>query len=266
MLRQISLQDSVVYGPIQSRRLGSSLGINLLPLSYKLCSSNCVYCQYSWTPTARPGYGWGRAGEHGAEPIKRAAELLTLIEQAFQGLAEAGTPVDCITLAGNGEPTLHPDLEEVILGIKALRDRCFPRAKVGILSDSTQVHRPKVAQALQRLDVRYMKLDAGDEATWRAVDKPLGDADWSRMLEGLRKLPDIVLQSMFIQGSCDNTTPEQIDRWIDVVAGIRPLAAQVYTIDRAPADAGVAKVPLARLEAIASLLTRRTGIPAEVYD
>ena len=255
MLRQISLQDSVVYGPIQSRRLGSSLGINLLPLSYKLCSSNCVYCQYSWTPA-----------EHGAEPVKRAAELLTRIEQAFQELLEAGTTVDCITLAGNGEPTLHPDLEDVILGVKALRDRYFPRAKVGILSDSTQVHRPKVFQALQQLDVRYMKLDAGDEQTWRAIDKPLGDADWSRMLGGLRNLPNVILQSMFIQGNSDNTAPEQIDRWVDVVAGIKPLAVQVYTIDRAPADSGVTKVPLERLDAIAALLRQRTGIPAEVYD
>jgi len=255
MLRQISLQDSVVYGPIQSRRLGSSLGINLLPLSYKLCSSNCVYCQYSWTPP-----------EHGAEPIKRAAELLTLIEQAFQELTEAETPVDCITLAGNGEPTLHPDLEEVILGIKALRDRDFPHAKMGILSDGTQAHRPKVARALALLDARYMKLDGGDEETWRLIDKPLGAASWPRLLATLKQLPDIILQSMFVQGTCDNTAPEQIDRWIDVVAGIRPLSVQVYTIDRAPADAGITKVPLKRLEEIAELLTQRTAVPAEVYD
>lgn len=255
MLRQISLQDSIVYGPIQSRRLGSSLGINLLPLSYKLCSSNCVYCQYSWTPA-----------EHGAEPIKRAAELLTRIEQAFQEFRDTGIPVDCITLAGNGEPTLHPDLEELVIGLKALRDRYFSHAKAGILSDGTQAHRPKVFRALALLDARYMKLDGGDEETWRLIDKPLGDADWPRLLVTLKQLPDIILQSMFIQGTCDNTREDQVSRWVDVVGDIKPLSVQVYTVDRAPADAGIMKVPLERLEAIAALLTQRTGIPAEVYD
>ena len=255
MLRQISLQDSVVYGPVQSRRLGSSLGINPLPVSYKLCSSNCVYCQYGWTLPSHP-----------TEAVKRAPELLALIEEAFQEHAERGTPVDCITLAGNGEPTLHPDLEELIAGIKRLRDRYFPFAKVGILSDATQAHRPEVGRALQQLDVRYMKLDAGDETTWRAINLPLGDADWTRMIEALKRLPDIVLQSLFIQGSYDNTDEQHIERWIGLVAALRPLSVQVYTVDRAPADAGVVKVPRERLETIAARLTARTGIPAEVYE
>lgn len=255
MLRQITLQDSVVYGPVPSRRLGSSLGINPLPVSYKLCSSNCVYCQYSWTPTS-----------HELERIQRAAELLTDIEAAFRHHAEQGTPVDCITLAGNGEPTLHPDLEELIVGTKALRDQHFPLAKVGILSDATQIHRPEVARALAQLDVRYMKVDGGDEATWRAVTQPQGSADWTRMIDALKRLPAITLQSMFIQGSVDNTTDDHIDRWIALVGELRPLSVQVYTIDRAPADARVTKVPLAMLHSIAERLTTRTDISAEVYE
>ena len=254
MLRQISLQDSVVYGPIQSRRLGSSLGINILPLSYKLCSSNCVYCQYGWTlPT------------HPHEPIKRAPELLELIEDAFQDFAERGTSVDCITLAGNGEPTLHPDLDALIDGVKQLRDRYFPTAKVGILSDATQLQRPQVRAALQQLDVRYMKFDAGDEAMWRMINDPLGRADWTDMLTSLKQLPNVVLQCMFIQGSFDNTGAEHLEHWMGLVGELKPLAVQVYTVDRAPADPGIEKVPQARLEAIASELTERTGIPTEVY-
>ena len=244
-----------MYGPVQSRRLGSSLGINPLPVSYKLCSSNCVYCQYGWTPSTHP-----------AESITRAPELLELIEEAFQEHVKLGTPVDCVTLAGNGEPTLHPDLEALIVGIKRLRDRYFPSAKVGILSDATQLHRPEVARALQQLDVRYMKVDAGDEATWRRINLPLGDARWTRMLDGLKALPDIILQSMFIQGSYDNTDEAHVEHWIELVASLRPLSVQVYTIDRAPADAGIVKAPRQRLEAIAARLTERTNIPAEVYD
>ena len=255
MLRQISLQDSIVYGPIQSRRLGSSLGINLLPTSYKLCSSNCVYCQYGWTePDAKT-----------TETIRRAPELLEQMHDEFHAIAARKVAVDCLTLAGNGEPTQHPDLEAIVVGTKQLRDRWFPKAKVGILSDSTQIHRPRVFQALAALDERYMKLDAGDEATWRRINLPLGRADWPTMIDALKRLPQIVLQAMFVHGSHDNTEPAHIDRWVRLVGEIRPLSVHVYTVDRAPADAGITKVPAERLQAIADQLTSATGIAADVF-
>ncbi len=174
--------------------------------------------------------------------------------------------MDCVTLAGNGEPTLHPDLEELIAGLMQLRDRYFPKARVGILSDATQVHRSEVACALRLLDDRYMKLDAGTEAMWRTINLPLGGTNWNTMITGLKALPDIVLQSLFINGSYDNTQDDHIDAWVDLVGTIRPLSVQVYTVDRAPADVGITKVPEARLQAIAERLIARTGIPAQVYD
>ena len=255
MPETIPLQDSVVYGPIASRRLGDSLGINLLPLTHKICSSNCVYCQYGWTaPGGSP------------ERLKRAAELLTEIEPAFQRLCTGGTRVDCITLAGNGEPTLHPDLVEVIRGVKGLRDRYFPGAAVGILSDATQAMHPPVRYALSLLDARYLKFDAADEATWRRINKPMGPISFPAMLEALRTIPDIVLQSMFIQGSCDNTDAPHVAAWIDAVGSIRPRSVQVYTVDRGTADPGITEVPRAQLQDIADRLTAATGIPAEVFD
>lgn len=198
--------------------------------------------------------------------IKRAGELIPLIEKSFQRFADESVPVDCITFAGNGEPTLHPDLEELVGEVKRLRDRYYAKAQVGILSDATQAHRPAVARALRALDVRYMKCDGGDEATWRRVTQPSGGAEWTTMIAALKNLPDITLQSMFVQGSVDNTQPAHIDAWIELVRAIRPLSVQVYTVDRAPADAGIVKVPAARLEEIAGLLTQRTDIPTEVYD
>src|SRR3989338_1611965 len=225
----IPLQDTVVYGPIHSRRLGNSLGINVMPVSHKVCSSNCVYCQYGWT---MPGNASG-------ERLKRAAALLTEIEEAFRAHANAGTPVDCITLAGNGEPTLHPDLEELVAGIKRLRDQCFPRAGVGILTDATQITRPGVRRALALLDVRYMKFDAANEATWKRINLPLTNVSFSAIVEGLREMPDIILQSMFIQGSYDNTDAAHIARWVDAVGAIKPLSVQVYTIDRGTAAPGI---------------------------
>jgi wyosine [tRNA(Phe)-imidazoG37] synthetase (radical SAM superfamily) len=255
MPETIPLQETVVYGPIHSRRLGHSLGINPLPPSHKVCSSNCVYCQYGWTlPGPSP------------ERLKRAPELLAEIEQAFRAHAQARTPVDCITLAGNGEPTLHPELLELVVGIRRLRDRHFPGAPIGILSDSTQVTRPRVRQALLLLDARYMKFDAADEATWRRINLPLGDTDFQGMIEGLRALPDVVLQSMFIQGSFDNTDDAHLRAWVEAVGLIRPRAVHVYTVDRGTAAPGIREVPRETLQAIADGLTAATGIPADVYD
>ena len=255
MLKKISLQNSIVYGPVKSRRLGSSLGINMLPTSYKLCSSDCVYCQYGRT-----------LSEHPAQKITSAADLLSSIKDSFELIAMEKVRIDAITLSGNGEPTLHPELLEIILGLKKLRDSFFPKAKLGILSDSTQAHRTEVAKALGELDVRYMKLDAGDEETWRKIDNPLGDADFNRMVEALKNLPDIILQSMFVQGAFDNTSALQIENWIRTVKYISPKLVHVYSIDRAPAEASLHKVSRRVLASIANELTNKTGIPAQIFD
>ena len=251
----IPLQDAAVYGPIRSRRFGSSLGINVLPVSQKICSSNCVYCQYGWTLPSAP-----------AERLKRAPELLRDIEQAFRRHVDARTSVDCITLAGNGEPTLHRDLVELVLGIKRLRDRYFPGAPVGILSDATRLVRPRVRRALELLDVRCMKFDAADEATWKRINAPLGPTDFDAMVDALKALPDVVLQSMFIQGAIDNTDEAHLRVWVEAVGAIKPRAVQVYTIDRPTAADGLRAVPLEQLQAIADRLAAATGIHADVFD
>jgi len=255
MPQTIPLQDATVYGPIRSRRLGASLGINILPVSHKVCSSNCVYCQYGWTPSTPSN-----------ERLKRAPVLLEEIADAFERHALEGTAVDCITLAGNGEPTLHPDLFVLTIGIKQLRDRYFPNAHVGILTDATQITRPQVRRALELLDVRYMKFDAADEATWRRINGPLGSTSFQEMLQALRSVPDIILQSMFIQGSYDNTDESHVRTWIEVVGSITPRSVQVYTVDRGTAAEGIQEVPREKLQAIADRLTAATAIPADVFD
>ncbi|MBI2174563.1 MAG: radical SAM protein [Candidatus Omnitrophica bacterium] len=251
----IPLQDSVVYGPIASRRFGNSLGINVLPTDRKVCSSNCVYCQYGWT----------LAGA-GKEPLKRAPELLIQIQQGLKAHVDSKTQVDCLTLAGNGEPTLHPELLELVVGIKQLRDRFFPKAPVGILSDATQIHRPRVRQALELLEVRCLKFDAADEHTWRRINDPLGPIDFNRMLEELHSLPEIILQSMFIQGNFDNTDEPHLKVWIKAVGKIKPKTVQVYTVDRGTAADGIQKVSKRTLQEIANRLHTATGILAEVYE
>ena len=266
MPHTIALQETTVYGPIHSRRLGDSLGINVLPTSHKVCSSNCVYCQYGWT-LPRPQFNQtGGPGNGSGERLKRAPVLLAEIEEGFRSHAAAQTPVDCITLAGNGEPTLHPDLMELVVGLKQLRDRYFPSASVGILTDATQITRPRVRQALALLDVRYMKFDAADEATWKRINLPLTNVSFSAIIEGLREMPDIILQSMFIQGSYDNTDDAHIEQWVHAVGAIKPLSVHVYTIDRGTAAPGIFEVPHDTLQGIADRLTAATGIPADVFD
>ena len=259
----IPLQEAAVYGPIRSRRLGSSLGINVLPVSHKVCSSNCVYCQYGWTPSPKSLVGGPGRSE---ERLKRAPELLSEIAEAFERHAQARTPVDCITLAGNGEPTLHPDLLELVVGLKRLRDTHFPSAAVGILTDATQMTRPAVREALALLDARYMKFDAADETTWRRINDPLGNTSFTAMMEALRAMPDIILQSMFIQGSFDNTNESHVRTWIDAVGSIKPVSVQVYTVDRGTAAEGITEVPRETLQGIADRLTTATGVPADVFD
>lgn len=243
-----------MYGPIHSRRLGYSLGINPLPASYKFCDFDCVYCQYGWTPEKGTG-----------EKIKRAPELLAEIRTAFEHHKAAGTPVNCITIAGNGEPTIHPDFLALARGLAALRNEFYPGVKIGILSDSSQAYRPEIREALLLLDERYMKLDGGKESVLK-VNKPRGNFDYDRMIESLISLSDIVIQSLFMQGSFDNTKPEDIQEWIRVVAEIRPREVQVYSIDRGPADPGLIKVSVSRLREIASACEKATGIRSVVFE
>jgi len=251
----LPLQDAAVYGPIHSRRFGSSLGINPLPLSYKFCDFDCVYCQYGWTPEKGTG-----------EKVKRAPELISEITRSFENHKKSGTPVDCITVAGNGEPTIHPDFPKLMGGLIRVRDEIFPGVKIGILSDSSQAHRPEIRGALEMLDERCMKLDAGTPEKIQKINKPRGDFDFDRMVNALRQMRKIVIQTLFVQGSHDNTGQEDLDKWIETLGFIQPKEVQVYSIDRGPADPNLKEVSLNQLKQIAETCQSMTGIPTIVFE
>ena len=255
-----ALQSGTVYGPIHSRRYGHSLGINPLPVSYKFCDFDCVYCQYGWTP--RPGSDVRKTDER----LKSAAQLLSEIETSFTHMIAQGTPVNVITIAGNGEPTLHPEFLNLVRGLGRLRDQYYPGVRIGILSDSSQCHRAEIKQGLELLEDRCMKLDAGNEATIERVNKPVGGFDLKRTLEALRALDRVIVQAMFVCGDYDNTQDEDIQSWIKAVCFVRPISVQVYTIDRPPADRDLRPVPQDRLSAIAKRLESESGIRTEVFD
>jgi wyosine [tRNA(Phe)-imidazoG37] synthetase (radical SAM superfamily) len=249
----IPLQSDVVYGPVRSRRLGRSLGINVLPRGTKTCNFNCCYCQYGWTPPP------SRRNGAGAWPSPIA---LTAAVEAALGREPR---VDRLTLAGNGEPTLYPMLGELVGRLQEVRANRAPQARLAILSNSSTAGEPRVAEALARIDECYMKLDAGDDSTLRAING--SPVSLGRIVDALAGLTGIVLQSMFVRDPgrrMDNTTAARLDRWLEAVARIRPQAVHIYSIDREPAWYQLKSVPLEELRRIARQV-ESVGIPAWVF-
>lgn len=258
-LKTLPLQSGIIYGPVRSRRLGLSLGINLLPSCYKLCSFNCLYCQYGWTP---------KPTLHPTQQIKDLpppGEVSTALERSLQQMSRQKTKIDSITFCGNGEPTLHPDLREIVQAAKHLRDTYLPQVKLAILSNSSTVGREEVREALDMLDMRVMKLDAGSEELVRQVNWPAPPFYLGEVVTGLKRLRDVILQSLFLQGRVCNSDPDSVELWIEKVREIGPLLVQVYTLDRGTADKRIWKVSIPTLQWIARQVHWQAGIHAEVY-
>ena len=245
------LFDSIVYGPIRSRRLGVSLGVNLMPTTAKLCTFDCVYCECGWNqPISHPQLPT-------REQVRDALEsqLLTLDVQP-----------DVITFSGNGEPTLHPDFLGIIQDTCALRDQYCPNAKVSVLSNSTQLGRKDVVEALLLCDNRILKLDSAIDTTMQLIDKPVNQhltvaqiVQWISLFEG-----NFTLQTCFLRGEyegrvIDNTTPEELSAWYQIVDILHPKQVMIYVIDRATPLQTLSKVPADEMEAIAAPL-REKGI------
>ncbi|MFQ5851299.1 MAG: radical SAM protein [Candidatus Binatia bacterium] len=244
---------------MSSRRLGLSLGINLLPPAYKLCSFNCLYCQYGWTykPTLHL--------THQLKDLPRTEEISVVLERSLQDIIRRGTKVDSITLSGNGEPTLHPDLAEIIGRAKTLRNTYLPNAKLAILSNSSTVSKKEVRDALEMLDMKVMKLDAGSEELMRQLNGPSPPLYLGEIVAGLKKLREVVLQSLFVQGRVTNADPNSLQHWIEKVKEIQPILVQVYTLDRVPAERRLWRVNLPTLQWIARQVYWQAGVKAEVY-
>ncbi len=253
------LQEGIVYGPVRSRRLGQSLGINILPRNVKLCTFNCSYCQYGWTRTT--AHNPRGAGDVWPSPASIAKAVGLRLRRAMA----TGEAVHRLTLAGNGEPTLHPEFGEVVSRLRTLRDDIQRGLPIAVLSNSSTLDRPGVVSALARVDERYMKLDAGDSAILRRVNATTLSVD--QLVEGLRRVGDVVIQSMFVRdrlGRIDNAGDVAVAAWIGALKRIAPLRVQVYSIDRAPAWPYLQAVPAARLEEIARR-AKAAGLEADVF-
>lgn len=222
-----SLYDNIIFGPIRSRRLGLSLGVNLLPIDSKLCSFDCIYCECGWND------------EHpGKRRFNAREDVRTMLDETLQKMVAQGTPPDVITFAGNGEPTLHPDFESIIEDTIALRDKHCPGAKVSVLSNATQIHREDVRRALLCVDNNILKLDSAFDATVQLMNKPQGAYTVARTVELLKAFEgNLIVQTMFLRGEylgqrVDNTTEEEVSAWLRLVEEIRPKQVMVYSLDR----------------------------------
>ena len=240
------LREDTVFGPIFSRRLGSSLGINLLPREGKICSFDCIYCECGWN---RDGLADKR--------IPSADEVRSALEAKLSGLAERHTKIDSITFSGDGEPTLNPEFPRIIDDTLGLRDRYCPGTKVSVLSNATRVHIPEVLRALRKVDNPIMKIDAPTDELVQKINRPAPGYSLQRVVEALRGFEgDFVLQTMFL--SCpyfDSSSPEVLDGWKRIVRKLRPRGIMVYTIDRPTPEQGLEKFSGERLrELVADLI------------
>ncbi len=222
------MRETLVFGPIYSRRLGSSLGINLLPEKGKLCNFDCIYCECGWNKDGR-----------GDTRIPTAEELRIALEAKLRACREGGERIDSITFSGDGEPTLNPAFPSIVDITLSLRDRLYPEAKVSVLSNATRLDDPAVFAALRKVDNPILKLDAADDASVRVVNRPQGRYRVADVVAGMRRFEgDFILQTMFLRGpGFDSSAPEVLLPWMDVVRDLHPRKVMVYTLAReAPAQ------------------------------
>ena len=224
--------DDVVFGPIFSRRLGSSLGVNILPSKGKLCNFDCVYCECGWN---KDGIADRRFPTY--------EEILTAFEDKMSSLSAEGTKVDSITFSGNGEPTMHPDFPKIVDAVLECRDRFFPDSKVSVLSNAFLVGRPAVAEALKRVDNPILKIDASSDELIYKINKPQGVYSLEDVIDNLKTFDgNFVLQTMFLRSDdFDAQEKMALEHWLNIVRELRPREIMVYTIDRETPDKSLAK-------------------------
>jgi len=253
------LFHDMIFGPVHSRRLGISLGVNVLPEHNKFCSFNCIYCECGWTRSKLDD-----AVYHSRNDIREA------LDARCKELYELKAAPDAITFAGNGEPTLHPDFAGIIDDTVAIRDTYFPSAKVVVLSNSTTAGDPKILNALQKVDP-IMKLDAGTEAMYRSINKPLLPISLEEIVNSLCAFKGaLTIQTLFLKTEfhgkmVDNTTEEEVSQWLGHLKKINPRLVMIYPIDREAPDKNIDKLDHASLEAIAARV-RAEGIDVKVFD
>ena len=257
---QTVLFHSTIFGPIHSRRLGVSLGVNLSPDDGKVCSFDCLYCE--------AGFNSQGKGTTGLPPREKVCRDL---ENKLKSMSDNGETLDVITFSGNGEPTLHPDFPGIIYDTMKLRDRFFPNAKVSVLSNSTRIFNPAITEALKKVDNNILKLDSAIEPTMRMIDQPVSkEFTVEKVVEGLKQFRDnAIIQTMMLRGEhegkrVDNTTEDEIEALIRAYKEVGPREVMLYSLDRSTPEEKLVKVEKGELEKIGKRIEEETGIKVQV--
>lgn len=254
------LFDDLIFGPVYSRRLGVSLGINLLPVNNKYCNFNCVYCECGWTEK-----------DNGIKIVlPKRTNFKTQLENKLKDLQGTVNEPDAITFAGNGEPTIHPDFAGIIDDTIEARNIYAPKAAISILSNASMLHKPKINEALKKVDKNIQKLDSGIEKTFHIINQASSGITLDKIIENLIAFNGkLIIQTLFVRGEyngeiIDNTTNIEIEAWLKVLTKINPEYVMIYGIDRGTPAKGLIKVPKNELDAIAGR-AENMGISTKVY-
>ncbi|WP_066633613.1 radical SAM protein [Labilibacter marinus] len=253
------LFDKIIFGPVQSRRLGVSLGINLLPVNKKICTFDCIYCEC--------GFNGEQAGIITKMPTRE--EVKTELKQVLTKMQDDKQEPNVITFAGNGEPTMHKDFESIIDDTIELRNSFFPEARIAVLSNATLIHKESVVNALKRIDDNILKLDSGLEETIKTLDQPNPGFTLPNLTNNLIQFKgQLTIQTMFVTGEyngvkIDNTSSEDVSAWLKIITEVKPKSVMIYTIERDTPVKGLTKVALEKLKEIASEV-EQLGIPTQV--
>lgn len=235
------IREEVVFGPIRSRRLGSSLGINLLPERGKICTFDCIYCEC----------GWNKDG-HDDTQLPTAERVRKALEAKLQECRASQTPIDSITFSGDGEPTINPEFPQIIDDTIRLRNQYYPDSKITVLSNATMVHKPEVFAALRKVDNPTMKIDAPTNELVERINHPAPGYNINKVLEALQRFEgDFILQTMFLRSKdFDSSSPEVLNGWMDIVRRLKPREVMVYTIDRPTPEEGLQKFTVEEMRAL----------------
>ncbi len=251
------LFDSIVFGPVKSRRLGVSLGINLLPTNQKICSFDCIYCECGWTDSMA------------TLDYPTLSEVEQSLESKLVEMTKTGELPDVITFAGNGEPTLHPEFPTIIDSTITLRNKYCPSAKIAVLSNSTLIHDTHIFESLLKVDQNILKLDSVFPETIEILNQPLYKIEISSLIENLKRFSGrCTIQTLFVKGTfrgkaIDNTTEAEVDAWLKAIQEIKPKDVMIYTIARETPTDTLHKIPLSTLQSIARKV-ERLGIKTQV--
>lgn len=254
------LFENLVFGPIHSRRLGNSLGVNLMPTIGKICTFNCVYCECGWNPEQRNEHA------HLATP----EEYEKTLECALKELVGTSKEPDSITFSGNGEPTLHPDFPEIIDITIRLRDRYVPKAVVSVLTNGTRIHDEKIFKALQKVDNNICKLDGGSLDVINKINLPNVKINLKQYINDLQRFDgQVVIQTLFLRGKhngdvIDDTTEEEIGLWLEHLKKIKPRKTMIYVIDRETPEKNLEKLNAKEMAEIAEKV-KKIGLNVEFY-